>query len=242
MLDLVAVHGFTQRGAAFEELERYLEVPVTAPDLPGHGDEPVRSWDEAVDRIGALLEVRPEPPVLAGYSMGGRLALATALRRPDLMCGLILISASPGIEDRQERRARLAADRDLADRIEAVGVEAFVDDWSARAMFAGLARRGRAWRQTDRQLRLSNTAAGLAGALRSLGQGAQPDYRPCLGGLGIPVLVIAGERDRRYCDLAAEMSRSIPGASTAIVRDAGHPVVGERPDAVAEGILAWAGW
>jgi 2-succinyl-6-hydroxy-2,4-cyclohexadiene-1-carboxylate synthase len=240
LLDLFALHGFTQRAAAFEELEWYLQVPVTAPDLPGHGEEPLRSWEETIDWISDLVAAHPAPPILAGYSMGGRLALGVAVERPESISGLIMMSAAPGIADAASRSARLKADRALADRIESDGVDAFLDTWVSLPMFGGLNGRGESWRRADRAMRSTNTAAGLAGALRGLGQGIQPDYRPRLGDLAVPTLLIAGEHDERYCAMTADMAQSIPDASTAIVRDAGHPVVGERPEAVAEVILAWA--
>jgi 2-succinyl-6-hydroxy-2,4-cyclohexadiene-1-carboxylate synthase len=238
---MIALHGFTQRGASFEELEQYLEVPVTAPDLPGHGEVPVSGWEETVASVAEMAAGRPEPPVLAGYSMGGRIALGSAVHAPQAFSGLILISASPGIAAAQERARRRAADAALAARIERIGVAAFVDEWLAKPMFAGLGARPEGWRAEDRRRRSTNRAAGLAGALRRLGQGSQPDLRSRLRELQVPVLVIVGERDDRYRALAAEMATAMPGAETAVVRDAGHPVVGERPHTVAEAVLAWFG-
>jgi 2-succinyl-6-hydroxy-2,4-cyclohexadiene-1-carboxylate synthase len=240
VLDIVALHGFTQRGASFEELEWFLEVPLEAPDLPGHGGEPVSAWEEAVDRVAALAASRPRPPILLGYSMGGRIALGAALRHPQAVAGLVLVSATPGIADPQQRGRRRHDDLALADHIEEAGAEAFVDEWLARPMFSGLQRRGAAWREADRERRLTNRAPGLAGALRSLGQGMQPDLRPGLAGMELPVLVVAGEEDDRYRRIGDEMAALVPDASTAVVRDAGHAVVGERPEVVAEAILAWA--
>ncbi len=46
--------------------------------------------------------------------------------------------------------------------------------------------------------------------------------------------MIAGERDRRYCDQATRMAAAIgPTATLSIVRDAGHACHLERPQAVA---------
>jgi len=239
--DIVALHGFTQRGGSFDELSWFLEIPLEAPDLPGHGDVPPRPWDAAVDGVVDLAASRPEPPILLGYSMGGRLALAAALRRPAAISSLVLISAGPGIADAAERAARRRADEELAAHIEDVGVPAFVDEWLARPMFAGLASRGERWRREDRRRRVENRAGGLAGALRALGQGMQPDLWPELGELDRPVLLVVGERDARYRTIAAAMEERLPDVSSAVVRDAGHAVVGERPETVAEAVLAFVG-
>jgi 2-succinyl-6-hydroxy-2,4-cyclohexadiene-1-carboxylate synthase len=81
----------------------------------------------------------------------------------------------------------------------------------------------------------------MAGALRALGQGAQPDLRPRLPAVECETLLVVGARDGLYRRIADEMIEGLPRASLAVVRHAGHPVVGERPETVAEAILAWAG-
>jgi 2-succinyl-6-hydroxy-2,4-cyclohexadiene-1-carboxylate synthase len=151
------------------------------------------------------------------------------------------VSASPGIAGNDEREERREADRALADHIEDVGVASFVDEWLARPMFAGLEGRGEAWRVADRAMRTSNRAEGLAGALRSLGPGCQPWLGPRLGALRLPVLLIVGERDRRYVDLARLMADELRSAETVVVGGAGHAVVGEDPEAVAAAIGRWRG-
>src|SRR5262249_58533233 len=66
----------------------------------------------------AAIGARGGRAVYAGYSMGGRLCLRLALDRPDLVRGLVLLSASPGISDDAERAARRQADEKLAREIE----------------------------------------------------------------------------------------------------------------------------
>src|SRR5215208_5168467 len=157
--DLVLLHGFTQTGASWDGVVRELagRYRAVAPDL-GAGP-----WEAELERLEALA---PAPSVLAGYSMGGRLALALALRRPERVRALVLVSASPGLADAGERAARRAADEALAERIEAVGVEAFAREWAALPLWAGQPERVAAAAHADR---LRNTPEGLAAALRGLG-------------------------------------------------------------------------
>jgi 2-succinyl-6-hydroxy-2,4-cyclohexadiene-1-carboxylate synthase len=227
---LVCLHGFTQAGAMFEELAALLARDVVTVDLPGHGSAGLvaPTMGNARDAVAAAVPPGRPVPVL-GYSMGGRVALRTALDRPSLVAALILVSASPGIADATRRRDRRELDERRAEAIEAHGVEAFVDAWLAQPMFAGLARRPAEWRERDRALRVANGAAGLAGALRGLGQGSQPDLRPRLGELAMPVLCVAGGADAAYAALAAETAAAVPDGRAAVVPGAGHAVVGEAP-------------
>ena len=100
-------------------------------------------------------------------------------------------------------------------------------------MFAGLQRRHPQWQNADRSRRLENSAAGLAAALRGMGQGAQPFLGESLDGLTVPLLAIAGGDDPRYRDHAEAMVSAVPDGALAIVLDAGHAVIAEMPGEIA---------
>lgn len=238
-MNFLALHGFTQRGSMWDEVAALAGGDWSAPDLPGHGGRPACSWEEAVALVGGLLEGVAPPRCLVGYSMGGRLALAAALDHPSSVDRLVLISASAGIEEEADRQRRRAEDLALADRLEAMGAGAFVDEWLSRPLFAGLAARPAEWRAADREARARNDASGLAAALRLLGQGAQPYVGDRLGELGLPVLLVAGGEDRRYADLAGRLGERISRATVAELAGVGHAVVGERPAVVAALLAAW---
>jgi len=71
---------------------------------------------------------------------------------------------------------------------------------------------------------LSNRARGLANSLRGVGTGAQPALYGRLSELDIPVLLIAGELDSKFCGIARWMSQELPQARLSIVPGAGHTV------------------
>jgi len=174
-----------------------------------------------------------EPCTLVGYSMGGRIALYTALALPGDVERLVLVGASPGLADAAEREARRRADEALADRIETIGAEAFADEWGAQELFAGQPERVAAAAHADR---LRNTATGLAAALRGLGTGAMPSLWERLGELAIPVTLIVGERDAKFRAIAGRMASALPDCRVEVVPGAGHAVQLERPEAVAAAI------
>jgi 2-succinyl-6-hydroxy-2,4-cyclohexadiene-1-carboxylate synthase len=233
--DLVLLHGFTQTGRSWapvveEVRERYR---CFAPDLPGHGDADGRrpaTFDAVAAYLGAL---RLDRFTLCGYSMGGRLALEAALRLPARVARLVLIGATAGLEAAAEREARAAADAELAKRIEAIGLEAFVDEWGRQPLFAS---QPRGVAEAAREDRLRSSAAGLAAALRGMGTGVMTPRWDRLGELKMPVTVIVGEHDEKFRAVGDRMALALPDARVIVVPGAGHAAHLEAPHAVAEAI------
>jgi 2-succinyl-6-hydroxy-2,4-cyclohexadiene-1-carboxylate synthase len=231
---LVLLHGFTQTRQSWRRTVQALagRYRALAPDLPGHGNASTRpaSFDAAGAYVRALAPAAPF--TLAGYSMGGRIALHTALQTPHVE-RLILVGASPGLQDAQERAERRAADAALAARIEAIGIEAFADEWGAQPLFAGQPERVRAAAYADR---LRNTPQGLASALRGLGTGVMEPLWDRLPTLAVPVTLIVGERDDKFRAIAERMRARLPDARVVTVPGTGHAPQLEAPEAVAEAI------
>lgn len=228
----VALHGFTLSGASFARLASISNVRLLAPDLPGHGRsriEPV-TMDTATAAVAALLSGVSQPPLLLGYSQGGRVALQIALDYPELVGSLLLVSSSPGLPE-PERTARREADEALATRIERIGTERFIDDWLANPITStgALPEEQQA---ADRAIRMENDATGLAAALRGLGQAAIDDRRDMMSTLAMPMRFVAGERDEKYADAAREMA-TLSGGEAVIIAGAGHNVIIDKPEAIA---------
>jgi 2-succinyl-6-hydroxy-2,4-cyclohexadiene-1-carboxylate synthase len=233
---VVLLHGFTHTGRSWDPVvarlgERYRAL---APDIRGHGAaaeaRPVGPAECAAD-VAALA---PERFVLAGYSMGARVALHFALSRPERVEALVLVSGTPGIADPVEREARAAEDEMLAAEIEAGTIEDFAERWGRNPLFKGQPAEVAAAAHADR---LRNDPAGLAAALRGLGQRAYEPLWTRLGDLRMPVALVAGERDARYRKLAERMAAAIPNAGVIVVPATGHAVHLEAPAIVAEAIV-----
>lgn len=235
--DVVLLHGFTQTGASWAPVARALgeRYRAVAPDLRGHGRaselRPVSFDAVAGDLDGIVPAAGVE---MAGYSMGGRIALDYALRRPERVRRLVLVGASPGLADPVQRAVRRRADAELAERIEAIGVEAFAREWGAQPLFSGQPPAVAAAVATDRR---RNTAPGLAAALRGLGTGAMEPLWSRLPALEIPVVLVTGECDEKFRAIAARMATALPRAELVVVPGAGHATHLERPDAVSGALL-----
>jgi 2-succinyl-6-hydroxy-2,4-cyclohexadiene-1-carboxylate synthase len=184
------------------------------------------------ERIGEIRSA--EGAVLVGYSMGGRLALHAALR--GAFAGLVVVGASAGIADADERRRRRAADLELADWISSHSIEEVVARWERNPVFssqpAGLV-------DGQRAGRLDHSPADLARLLRSAGQGALDPVWDRLGSLRMPVLALAGEGDGTYRGAAERIASLVPRGSARVIPGAGHAAHLEAPDAVSDAILDW---
>lgn len=228
------LHGFTQTGRSWDPLvaalgERYRAL---APDLRGHGAAAAaRPVDFAAVRAD-VLALAPERFALAGYSMGGRIALDLALHPDarDRVERLLLVGASPGIASAGERAARRAADEALAERIEQEGIEAFAAHWAGLPLFAD---QPPAVAAAAHAMRLAQDPAGLAAALRGLGTGVMEPLWDRLPELRIPVTLVVGERDAKFRAIAERMRAALPDAELRVVPDTGHAVQLEAPAAVA---------
>ena len=232
------LHGFMGRARDWRETAagldgRFFCVSV---DLPGHGAStglpPGRYTMEgaAVGVLDLLDGIPVQQAVLAGYSMGGRLALYLALRHPDRFCGLFLESASPGLEDARGRAARRAADEERAARLEGGDFERFLRDWYSQPLFAPLARDEELLRRTLEDRR-ENDPDELARSLRGMGTGNQPSLWGELPGLRAPALAVAGGLDGKFVGISHRMEGACPRMRTVVVPGAGHNVRVEAPAA-----------
>jgi 2-succinyl-6-hydroxy-2,4-cyclohexadiene-1-carboxylate synthase len=230
---VLLLHGFTHTGSSWDPVvaalgERYR---VIAPDIRGHGTAADASPVTLEAVIADLEALAPaEGLVVAGYSMGGRIALHLALAMPGRVRRLVLVGASPGIADPVERAERRRSDERLAGELEGMTIDEFARRWARTPVLAGLPDEVLARVHADR---LRNTPKGLAAALRGLGTGALPSLWGRLAELAMPVVLVAGERDEKFSAIGREMATSIAEAEVVAVAGTGHAVHLEAADEVA---------
>jgi 2-succinyl-6-hydroxy-2,4-cyclohexadiene-1-carboxylate synthase len=233
---LVLLHGFASTRRLWDAVigrlppERYRPLAL---DLPGHGSqagaaEPI-TFECCVEHV---LGGSPESFVLAGYSMGGRVALHVALAAPERVSRLVLISTTAGLSDAEERADRCARDRRLAEEIEQGDIDDFIDLWRSQPMFADDPPRVDA---LAREEMAPNRPAGVASALRGIGTGEMAPLWDRLGELTMPVTIVVGERDAKFRAVAERMARELAAGRLVVVRG-GHVLPLENPQAVADAI------
>jgi 2-succinyl-6-hydroxy-2,4-cyclohexadiene-1-carboxylate synthase len=228
---VVFAHGFTQTARSWDVVRALLVDDVAgletiSVDLPGHG----AASDLRCDLWGAadMLTSAGASGWYVGYSMGGRVALHAALAHPEVVAGLVLIGATAGIDDPAERADRRRADEALAQRVETIGTEAFIDEWLTSPLFAGLGAES-----SGRADRLRNDSAGLASSLRLAGTGTQTPLWDRLDEIVCPTLILVGVSDHKFRAIGERLHDGISGARLEIVADSGHCTHLEQPERTA---------
>jgi 2-succinyl-6-hydroxy-2,4-cyclohexadiene-1-carboxylate synthase len=235
---VVLLHGFggTHRawdavGAALDR-ERYRPLAF---DLPGHGEAADAARPITFDAcVAHVLAHSPERFIVCGYSLGGRVALHVALAAPERVSRLVLVSSTAGIDDEDERAERRRADRELADQLERIPYERFIERWRSQPLFADDPPEVRALAREDQR---RNRPDALAAVLRGIGTGEMRPLWDRLGELRMPVTAIAGERDAKFRALGARMVELMADAELVVV-PGGHGLALESPAGVAGAIAA----
>ena len=235
---LVLLHGFAgtrhtwDRVIALLDPQRYRPLAL---DLPGHGDS--SSYMRPITFAGCVEEVlaaAPERFALCGYSLGGRIAQHVALAAPERLSRLVLVSTSPGIEDAAERARRRTTDRELADDLERLPFDDFIERWRTQPLFAeDPPEVGRLVREEQRR----NDPMSLAAALRGLGTGEMAPLWGRIEQLSCPVTIVVGDRDAKFRALGERMQRVLPNGQL-LVLEGGHRLALENPRGIADALAA----
>lgn len=195
---LTAVRSYVLHGSKLLVRRGYELISY---DARGHGQSAAApadgdySYPELAADLAAVIEQQAEPgrTIVAGHSMGAHTAAALALKRPELVAGLVLICpAYDGVAATEEELA--GWDR-LARALEEGGPEAFADE----AVDEGSSDPELLRRLALGRIKLHRDPMAVATALRRV-----PRSRPFggyedLGGIDLPVLVVAS---RDEIDLA----------------------------------------
>jgi pimeloyl-ACP methyl ester carboxylesterase len=223
---------WTQIGKALADRHRVLLV-----DLPHHGHS---GWEDGfdylrvADQVAGLLAA-DDPVALVGHSLGGKVAMVLALRRPELVERLCVVDVSPVAYDHlSEFEKYVAAMRalDLASLTQRSDADAAlteaVPDPTVRAfLLSNLRRDGDAWRWQINLDVLGSALPDIGGWPESRLAGLPPYDRP--------VLWVSGARSGYVKpEYAGAMDRWFPRNRKVTLKDAGHWVHSEQPDVFVE--------
>ncbi len=175
--------------------------------------------------IRFLVEHVGEPVVLAGNSFGGHVALRVALKRPDLVRGLVLTGSSGLFERTLVRGAPIRPPRAWVE--EKIG-ELFYD---RSAMIEA---------DIDRAHKVLNTRQGARAMVRLSRTARRNHLGDRLGEIHTPTLLIWGREDVVTPPSAAQgFYDLLPDARLVWVDKCGHTPMLEAPDIFTESLLAF---
>ena len=228
---LLLLHGFTGTLASMQGLADYFSkyYKVLSVDLPGHGDSSIPtdkqnySLHRTAERLINLLNhYGITKAYIIGYSMGGRLALYMAAHYSQHILAVATIGASAGLQSSTARAQRIQDDEVLAQSIERHGLEIFVDKWMQNSLFLSQQSLGSDFIKLARQQRLNCNPQGLALSLRGMGLGQQIPLQQALALSAVPLLLVTGEKDRKFFSIAEDIAHQCASAKQAVIQSVGH--------------------
>ncbi|WP_448593362.1 alpha/beta fold hydrolase [Thermoflexus hugenholtzii] len=225
---LLLIHGAGESHLVWPGALRNLPgATVYALDLPGHGRSRGRGRSSIADYTRVVVEwmaaLGLPRAIWVGHSMGGAIAQWAALHHPERVAGLILIATGARLRVSPQILEGLRSDFHRTVEL--------ITEWS--------------W-GVDPPVRL--VEEGRRMLLSADPRVMEGDYRACdafdvmgrLGEIRAPTLVIGGTADRMTPFKYAEyLAAHIPGARLVRIEGAGHMVMLEQPEAVAEAIRSF---
>lgn len=254
---IILLHGFGQQGDSWSIVADALERDgwdVMTPDLPALMCAAGDPFDAVCVGVGKLvrdvLAKTGTRPFLVGYSMGGRIALESALRTLAAdsilpIAGVALESSGLGPNDERERKALCRRNEEWAARVREEGVETFMEWWEGLPLFASQRALPDGVRAVLKEGRLRNDAETLALELSGWGQHAQAGKAASLAGLnglagkGVAVAYFAGLLDQKYSAFAEEIRAAVPSASVVVFPGVGHNIHLENPEGFVRALERW---
>jgi pimeloyl-ACP methyl ester carboxylesterase len=235
---VVLVHGLGDDHRAWRKVVASLMLTrrVILYDFRGHGGtslgSPKGSLRQLADDLAVLLDgLAIERAVLVGFSLGGTIAMRTAIDRPGRVSGLALVATSSrvnsaarqwysdraGMVERGDADLRAILDRDTED----------VYRHRPAEIGAGLLIR----RQSTADPR------GYANACTAMASLRDEPLDGELGAISVPTIILAGDADQHCPPRAGQIiADRIVGSELQIIADSGHPLPVERPAEVATAV------
>lgn len=217
---ILALHGNLGSASDWERLD--------IPDL-----EAIDLWDFSqlsFEEFAAEILETNEKPILAGYSLGGRLALHAMALYPERWSGAVILSAHPGLPCVEDRIARRSSDAVWANRARELEWIDFLKKWDEQPVLGDFSR-------GHERLSLESRREDVAQAFENWSLGRQDDLRSRLKAFPNPVLWITGERDDKFSAIGSSMVEVFSNFRHEILTDCGHRVLMEKPDRVGDQIV-----
>ena len=240
---LVLVHGLGDDHRAWRRTlpDLMLRHHVLFYDLRGHGQTTLGKPDGSLHQLGedlvALLDaLEIERARIAGFSLGGTIAMRVGIDHPDRVDRLVLVATS-------SRVGRSAAGW-YRERLSMVRNE---DSWLRETLDRDTAE---VYAQSPNELeegllirrQSTEDPSGFGNACAAMAALFEKPLDPELGQIKAPTLIVASDLDQHCPPKAAEIIHAgIPGSRVEVIKGAGHAIPVERPGELAASINRFLG-
>lgn len=188
--------------------------------------------DDSIAAMAArLLDDAPDRFALAGFSMGGYVAMEVIARAPERVTRLALIDTSPAVDDAGQAAVRRAAVRTARER----GFEKVLRGSLSLLLHPDAAPEiGEAVVAMALRVGVDTFAAQQHAIIH------RADPRPGLAAIAVPTLVLVGEDDRTTPPRHSEaIAAAVAGAQLHCIARCGHMATMEQPGAVNAALREW---
>ncbi len=200
---------------------RSLRYDERGQGLTQSPDGPYTIIDHADDLAGLLDSLRWGPAILCGLSIGGMIAMAAAVRRPDLVQGLVLADTADLIGPREFWDTRISQVR--ADGLEPLAATV-MERWFGGAFLRDQPVAARGWATLLAR-------APVTGYLGSCAALRDADLSGLLDSIEVPAICVCGSEDQSTPTSAVRsLAERLPDATYREIAGAGHLAPVERPD------------
>lgn len=211
-----------------EALAKKYQVVVW--DMRGHGqsdapeDMQLYTRDATIgDMLALLEEVGVNEAHIGGHSLGGYLSIEAYRRHPEIFKSILLLNTGPGFRKDEARDAWNAQCERDAEKFEKRHEEQ------------------EALPEKERRKGGHLSLLGVARAARGILPQDDARVIESLASIAVPALVLVGDQDKAFKNAAEYMSIKIPGATSVVIKDAGHNAMMDQPDAVTDAVLEFLG-
>ena len=214
-------------------------------DYRGHGlseapDDPERySLAQITEDLRVVHEtaIGDEPAIVGGLSIGGLISLSHALAHPGRVRALVLVNTGPGFKKPEAAAQWQQMLERAAAKMEAVGLETYLEGRRAQAELLGLDPEGPAARAVRSGV-LRSTVRGLTLFARQVA-GPVPNLVDRLAEVTVPTLVLVGALDPAFQRASEVMAAKLPDATRVVLEGAGHVANLDQPDAFVREVEAF---
>ena len=229
---VIFLHGFPFDRTIWEPVIPQLseQARCILPDLRGFGQSPVtedvysmRLQAEDIARLMDRLGI--EQAILIGHSMGGYVSLAFAQAYPNRLLGLGLVATQAAADPPERRQSRYKTADAVMHKGARVVASSMVQSLTPKKELV----------EPIKKLILNATPAGVVGALKGMAE--RQDLTGELSRIMVPALVLYGSSDQLLPrDRVETMAQMLPKGWMVEIENAGHMLMMEEPDRVAEAL------